>query len=142
MFCRMTSPTRLSYEESCRLLQSLGYLYGGTIPPLPARMPYADDENPGVSFYKTRVTGEGLENLTIPRTYFGRSQVGPISFRNTDLSESVLCWNDFEGVDFGACDLSRSDLRASNFERVRFVAADLRGGDLRRSSFVACDFTD
>jgi uncharacterized protein YjbI with pentapeptide repeats len=83
-----------------------------------------------------------LEHLTLPRTLFGRSEIGPISFKNTDLSESTLCWNDFIEVNFTEADLSESDLRASIFRRVAFVRTSLRNADLRRSNFEACDFTD
>ena len=27
-----------------------------------------------------------FENMTLPRTFLGRSEVGPVSFKNTDLS--------------------------------------------------------
>src|SRR5262245_21815163 len=137
---------RLSYEDSCRLLQRLGYPDAGAegmIPPIPDRRPQCDDAGPlGVSFFRTFV-GEGdLENLTLPRTFFGRSEIGPVSFKNTDLSESTLCWNDFNGVNFTDADLSGSDLRASFFSETDFVRTNLRYADLRRSNFEACDFTD
>src|SRR5262245_50280372 len=89
--------TRLSYEESCRLLQRLR-LYSdagteGVIPPIPDHRPQHDDKAPlGVRFFRTWVGEDDLENLTLPRTFFGRSEIGPASFKNTDLSESTLCW--------------------------------------------------
>ena len=139
---------RCSYEESCRLLQRLGYRDVGTegaVPPIPDHRPQFDDQRPlGVSFFRT-VVGAGehdLENLTLRRTFFGRSEVGPVSFKNTDLSESTLCWNDFNEVNFTDADLSGCDLRASFFSEVDFVRANLRNADLRHSSFEACDFTD
>src|SRR2546425_498690 len=112
--------TRLSYEESCRLLQRLGYPdvgAEGVIPPIPDNRPQIDQDPLGVTFFRTRVgAGEhDLENLTLPRTFFGKSEVGPVSFKNTDLSESTLCWNDFTEVNFTDADLSRCDLRASFF---------------------------
>ena len=140
--------TRLSYEDSCRLLQGLGYPdvgAEGVIPPIPDHRPQCDDEGAlGVSFFRTRVrAGEhDLENQTLPRTFFGRSEVGPVSFKNTDLSESTLCWNDFTEVNFTDADLSRCDLRASFFRETDFVRTNLRNADLRRSNFEACDFTD
>jgi BTB/POZ domain-containing protein KCTD9 len=133
---------RLSYEASCRRLQERGYLDAGNAPPLLQRRPRFDDEEPRVSFFRTFV-GEGdLEDLTLPCTFFGRSQVGPISFARSDLSRSTMCWNDFTSVDFTECDLSGSDLRAAVFDRVKFTRANLRDADLRGSSFSNCDFTD
>ena len=149
--------TRRSYEESVRLLQRLGYPDAGAdgvIPPIPDHRPQCDDEGPlGVCFFRTFVgqdieegdedaSHRDLENLALPRTFFGRSLVQHVSFRNTDLSESTLCWNDFNEVNFTDADLSGCDLRASFFSEVDFVRADLRNADLRRSRFEACDFTD
>jgi BTB/POZ domain-containing protein KCTD9 len=134
---------RLSYEESCRLLQERGFLDQGSIPPLPAQMPSPGDDGPlGVSFFRTGVWEDALDNLTLPRTFFGRSEVSEISFRNTDLSESWLCWNDFIEVDFTEANLSRCDLRASLFQEVKFVRTDLSGTDLCQSEFTDCDFTE
>jgi uncharacterized protein YjbI with pentapeptide repeats len=129
---------------------------------MPDHRPQYDDEAPlGVSFFRTwvgvgrpfglqpsnpddwvDVAEHALANLTLPRTFFGRSEISSISFKNTDLSESTLCWNDFIEVNFTDADLSESDLRASIFRRVAFVRTNLRNADLRRSSFEACDFTD
>jgi uncharacterized protein YjbI with pentapeptide repeats len=124
------------------VLHRLGWL-DEQVPPLPARRPRHDDEEPfGVRFFRTSLGGVDLENLTLPRTFFGRSEVGPMSFRKTDLSESTLCWCDFNGVDFTDCDLSDSDLRASLFVKATFVRASFRNAYLRHSSFEGCDFTD
>ena len=54
----------------------------------------------GLSFFRTFVGNGELDSLTIPRTFFGRSEKRAISFKNTDLSESCLCWSDFIDVDF------------------------------------------
>jgi hypothetical protein len=135
---------RLSYEESCKFLQRyyhLGMGANSAIPPMPEHRPdiYGGD---GVRFFRTWV-GVGrpfglkplrpeddvgvaehtLENLTLPRTFFGRSEISSISFQNTDLSESTLCWNDFIEVNFTDADLSESDLRASIYRRVTFLRA-------------------
>jgi len=140
--------SRHSYEDSCRLLLRLGYLDAGadgTIPPMRNHRPQFDDEGTlGVSFFRTSVSaGEhDLENLTLPRTDFAKSQVGPLSFRNTDLSESTLCWNDFNDVDFTDADLSECDLRASIFTEVNFVRTNMQKADLRHSSFLKCRFRD
>jgi hypothetical protein len=152
---RSERATRLSYEESCRLLQRLGYPdvgAGGVIPPIPDHRPQIDDDPIGVTFFRTFVgqdidegdddaSHRNLENLTLPRTFFGRSYIQHVSFKNTDLSESTLCWNDFSEVDFTDADLSGCDLRASNFSETYFVRANLRDADFRRSTLEACDFT-
>jgi uncharacterized protein YjbI with pentapeptide repeats len=133
-------PTRLSYEESYRQLRG-----EGRIPAIPGHRPRFDDgERLGVRFFRTWVgfDDSNLENLTLPRTFCGRSEIGPVSFKNTDLSESTLCWNDFNEVDFTDADLSGCDLRASIFREVKFVRTNLRDADLRRSSFQASEFTD
>ena len=129
---------RLPYEESCEKLKP-GYI--SETPRMPARIPRHDDEVPGLSFFRTFV-GEGSDfsNLTIPRTFFGRSEINDASFRNTDLSESRMCWNDFVDVDFTGADLSGADLRGSVYRRVRFCGANLQGADLRHSTFTDCDF--
>jgi uncharacterized protein YjbI with pentapeptide repeats len=132
---------RLSYEESCQRLQK-HYLGEGVIPPLPNRMPRQDDEEPlGVSFFRTFVgDGDDLSNLFLPHTFFGRSEINAATFRNTDFTESSLCWNDFIDVDFTDAILTGSDIRASVFQRVKFVRTDLRRADLRRSTFEVCTF--
>lgn len=92
--------------------------------------------------YENTTQESDCENLTLPRTFFGRSEISRISFANTDLSESTLCWNDFIEIDFTDADLSECDLRASIYTRVVFVGANLRNADLRHSTFKECDFTD
>jgi uncharacterized protein YjbI with pentapeptide repeats len=135
---------RFSYEDSCRFLQTNGYLDEGALPPLPDRLPQEDDDEPlGVNFFRTMVSDEvPLSNLTLPRTFFGRSELSKTSFRNTDLTESNLCWNDLIGVDFTGAILAHADMRSSQFANVIFKAADLRGADLRHSSFEHCIFED
>jgi uncharacterized protein YjbI with pentapeptide repeats len=133
---------RRNYDESCRELQQEGWLDPGAVPPIPARRPSYDDEGPlGISFFRTRVSGD-FSNMTLPRTSFGRSEITAASFSNSDLSESTLCWNDFIGVDFSDAVLRESDLRAAEFNGVKFCRCDLRDADLRRSNFEDCDFTD
>ncbi|MBY0566548.1 MAG: pentapeptide repeat-containing protein [Hyphomonadaceae bacterium] len=125
---------RLDYEASCRRLNLV------PAPPVPKHKPHCDDEEPlGVQFFRTLVEGDH-SGLTLPRTYFGRSEIKNASFFNTDLQESNLCWNDFTDVDFGESDLSQSDLRASMFENVSFSRSNLEGADLRRSDFINCRF--
>lgn len=137
-----TQRTRRNYEESCRELQQLGWLKAGSIPPLPSRRPRYDDPEPlGMEFFRTGLSDDRFEDLTLPRTFFGRSEIRGMSFKGTDLSESTLCWNDFISVDFYECDLSNSDLRAALFEKVNFSGANLNQTDLRRSDFQDCDFS-
>ena len=129
---------RLSYEESCEKLKP-GYI--SETPPLLDRMPRFADEDLGLCFFKTLVgEGDDFSNLTIPRTFFGRSEINNASFRNTDLSQSCMCWNDFVDVDFTGADLNGADLRGSVYRNVQFNAANLQGADLRHSSFEDCDF--
>jgi BTB/POZ domain-containing protein KCTD9 len=78
--------------------------------------------------------------LTIPRTFFSRSAIERCSFVDTDLSESNLCWNDFEETDFSHAVLRGADLRASEFMGCSFENADLSGADLRQSGFDDCSF--
>jgi len=134
--------TRQSYEASCFKLQP-DYLEPGSIPPLPDHVPQYDDEEPlGVNFFRMMLDGDDLSGLSLPRTFFGRSEFTNVSFHNTDLSESNLCWNDFIGTNFSSALLVRCDLRASLFSNTSFNSADLSGADLRHSSFDGCDFSD
>jgi hypothetical protein len=137
---------RRSLEDTWRFLESTGR----TMPRRPdgrpfvhAAMPNHDDEELGFYFYKGGLRDDDqsdLSNLTLPRTFFGRSWFIRASFANTDLSESRMCWNDFDECDFCGADLSICDMRASFFRGCKFVGAVLRGADLRRSSFEDCDF--
>jgi uncharacterized protein YjbI with pentapeptide repeats len=104
-------------------------------------MPNHDDEELGFSYFKYWLEDADNSNLTLPRTFFGRSWFARVSFANTDLSESRMCWNEFSECDFSASDLSGCDMRASVFKDCKFVGAILRGADLRRSTFDGCDFT-
>src|SRR5262245_42650972 len=98
---RPECPALLSYEDSCRLLMRLGCLYegdyGGNLPILPDRRPQSGDDLPhGVRFFRTwvgsgrpfglqtppdfesKIKEHDLENLTLPRTFFGRSEISRI----------------------------------------------------------------
>jgi pentapeptide repeat protein len=136
----METAQRRSLEETWRHLGDIMPRDGQGQPLIPPAMPSYDDEVLGFSFFRHIVEDDDLSNLTLPRTYFGRSGLERVSFRNTDLSESRMCWNDFKNCDFSWADLSRCDMRASLFENCKFVGAILRGADLRRSSFSGCDF--
>lgn len=111
-------------------------------PPMPSQLPHVGDDEPlGINCYKCGFDEPlDLSNLTLRRTFFGRSELRHVSFEGTDLGESNLCWNDFVDVSFANADLSRCDLRASKFECVSFAGAVLTGADLRQSSFAECSF--
>ena len=132
---------RLSYEESWRALQRDQIIDEGEIPALPERSPRYDDEVLGVNFFRTALAEAKLENLTLPRTYFGRSEIRATSFQNTDLSESTANWNDLIDVSFKLANLSHCDLRACLLERVSFVEATLTEVDFRGCGFKGCDFS-
>jgi uncharacterized protein YjbI with pentapeptide repeats len=136
--------SRLSYDLSCARLRELGLLDGDSRRPTPERLPRHDDNEPlGFSVFRTRLADAlDLSDLTLPRTFFGRSEINRVSFRNFDLRESNLCWNDFLGTDFSGADLAGSDMRSSLFQEVVFVTTNLNGADLRRSSFINCGFKD
>ena len=133
---------RLSYEESFRFLQREGWEGEGDIPPIPERPPRYDDDNLGLSFFRTWVNQATMENLTIPRTYFSRSAIGKTSFAGTDLTESVANWNDFEDVDFTFADLTRFDFRGCALRRIEFRNAVLKDADLRHCALEECSFTN
>lgn len=136
--------SRLPYSDSINRIRQLGIgsLENSKEPPIPTHRPQHDDEEPlGLTFFRTYVgNGVDLSNLTIPRTFFGRSEIKNVTFQNTDLSESNLCWNDFVDVDFTNAILAGADLRASNYTRVHFKQTDLRGVDMRHATFEECSF--
>lgn len=134
---------RKSLEETWRYLESQGEeapRRPDGQPFVPKAMPNYDDEELGFSYFRCRLEDADNSNLTLPRTFFGRSGFTRVSFANTDLSNSRMCWNDFEDCDFTAADMSGCDMRASNFIGCKFNGASLRGADLRLSSFEDCDF--
>ena len=133
--------TRLSFIDSCLRLQPT-YLDAESVPVIPSTRPsYDDADTSGVSFFRTLVSNEvDLSNLTLPRSFFCRSDIVEANFENSDLSESTLCWNDFSDVNFSFADLRGADLRASDFARCDFRSADLRRADLRQSTFCDCLF--
>jgi uncharacterized protein YjbI with pentapeptide repeats len=142
---RMTESKRRSLDETWDHLESQGEEMprdSDGRPFVPPHMPNYEDKEPlGFSFFGRDGQVEDYGNLTLPRTYFGHSTLTRLSFANTDLSGSRMCWNDFLGCDFSEADLSECDMRASTFTGCKFVGAVLRGADLRRSSFKECDFT-
>jgi uncharacterized protein YjbI with pentapeptide repeats len=138
------SAPRRSLEETWKHLKKQRHQVPFTRdrkPFVPPRMPRYDDDQLGFEFFRTGLEDSDLSNLTVPRTYFGRSRLERVNFRNTDLSESSTCWNDFIDCDFSGANLARSDMRAATFSRCRFIGTDLSRTDLRRSAFEGCDFT-
>jgi uncharacterized protein YjbI with pentapeptide repeats len=133
---------RLPFEESCRALQKQQVLESGDIPAMPATMPHHDDEVLGISFFRQMLAEVKFENMTLSRTFFGRSEIRECSFGNTDLTESRANWNDFIDLDFTNAILENSDLRACLFENVNFRSANLGGVDFRYCGFKSCDFKD
>jgi uncharacterized protein YjbI with pentapeptide repeats len=135
---------RLDYSDSIRRIRQLGlgFLEPGNEPSMPDHLPQPEDGEPlGLSFFRTFVgDAVDLSNLTIPKTFFSRSEISNASFHNTDLSESNLRWNDIIDVDFTEAILARADFRASIYTRVNFTRADLRGADMRRAGFEGCVF--
>src|ERR1700679_1165339 len=97
-------PDRLSYIASCELLLNQQLLDDAEIPAMPRHPPRYEDETLGVGFFRTRLSDAKLEGLTLPRTFFGRSEIHCVSFQSTDLSESTANWNNFTDVDFSFAD--------------------------------------
>lgn len=140
---RAARTLRLPVEETWRFLKQEGYEPPEDTKGQPAileRMPSYDDEGDRLSFFKTRVEGDKLDHLTIPRTFFARSEMVRVGFQDTDLHESRMCWNDWTKCNFTGADLTGCDMRASVFVRCKFVKAVLLGADMRRCTFDRCDF--
>lgn len=134
---------RRTLEETWAFLDKQGEevpLDESSAPFVPSQMPSQDDEVLGFSFFRERLEDADYSNLTLPRTFFGRSELERISFQNTDLSESRMCWNDFIECDFSRADLFACDMRASTYVRCKFDQAILKDADFRRSYFEDCTF--
>jgi uncharacterized protein YjbI with pentapeptide repeats len=107
-------------------LQRLGLIEEGEAPATPpTRRPQVDDDALGLQFFRTLVADVDLSKLTMPGTFFGRSEIARCSFRDSDLRMSTMCWNDFVQVDFSDACLADCDLRGSTFEGCRFANANL-----------------
>lgn len=136
---------RKSLEDTWNFLESQGKTaprhLDGT-PLIHEMMPNFDDEELRLSYFSYRLENANNGDLTMPRTFFGRSGFIRVRFANSDLSQSRMCWNDFEECDFSSTDLSGCDMRASKFINCSFIGANLANADLRRSFFKECDFTD
>lgn len=136
--------TRQSLEDTWRYLEaerSQAPRHPDGRPFVPSRMPSFDDDRPfGIRYFKSGLEDADRSHLTMPRTFFGRSGLVRVNFADTDLSESCMCWNDFDDCDFSGADLSGCDMRASIFTGCKFIGAVLRAADLRCSTFTDCDF--
>jgi uncharacterized protein YjbI with pentapeptide repeats len=140
----MAEAARKDLEATWRYLEQQGEKMlrdAAGRPFVPTHMPNYEDEELGFSFFGRGGTLSTYSNLTLPRTYFGHSALTWLSFVNTDLSESRMCWNDFEECDFSGADLSGCDMRASTYEGCKFVGTRLHGADLRHAWFANCDFS-
>ena len=137
---------RKSLDETWSFLDAIGMQMprdGQGRPFVSARMPSYDDREPlGVSFFRCLHADADLSNLSLPRTFFGRSSLERVNFQNTDLSESRMCWNDFRDCDFSRADLTGCDMRASVFTNCRFTLALLCRAEMRGADFSHCVFSD
>jgi uncharacterized protein YjbI with pentapeptide repeats len=136
---------RISFNDSIEVLKKYfkeAILGLDSEPYMPPSIPNHDDVKTGISFFRGFYENCNLDNLTLPRTYFGRSELRKISFRNTDLSESRMCWNDFIECDFTDANLKGSDLRNSIYKGCIFKNATLDNADLRHEHFENCNFSE
>ncbi len=104
-------------------------------------IPLDDPDGWELTIYKEGQMDADFSDRTLPRTFVGRSRLERVSFHNSDLHNSRLCWNDFNECDFSDADLSHSDLRASVYRRCSFARCCLVAADLRRASFDDCDWS-
>jgi BTB/POZ domain-containing protein KCTD9 len=135
---------RLNFLNSIERLRLMGLIGPEDNLVIPKRMPqYDDDAIDGFSIFRMGLEGTvDLSNLTLPRTYIGRSELNGVSFRNSDINESNMCWNDFISSDFEFAKLDSSDMRATNFSNCNFTHCSLKQADLRHSSFSDCRFVN
>jgi hypothetical protein len=137
--------TRLDLYASWTVLEKMGYSPPRDDvgrPMLPSKPPGdPESEEDDLSFFRTRVDSEEFSSLTMPRTFFARTEIHYTRFRDTDLSQSFMCWNDWLDCDFTAADLSSANLKAARYLYCTFAGANLNGADLRMADFIGCDFT-
>ena len=135
-------PNRLTYEESCRALQRLGHLQEGAIPPLPDHRPRYDDEGPlGVNFFRTSVRDGDIENMTLPRTFFGRSDIGPLSFK-TRIVRIYAVLERFQQGGLHGCQSLQKRPPCLAVLQGAFRQNRSPKCRLRQLTFAECDFTD
>ena len=131
---------QLTALHSFEYLRSLGWEVPDAQDALPTGIPSFDDDILGLSFFRTNVSNEEFDCLTIPRTFFGRSEIKAVTFDYSDLSESRMCWNEWQYCHFEKTNLSGCDLRRSVFKSCYFNRTDLTGADLRGARFEKCSF--
>lgn len=136
-----TNVFRLTAEHSFKHIRDSGWDAPDEASALPAKMPSVSDTELGLRFFRTCVSNEQFDDLTIPRTFYGRSEIKSVTFECSDLSESRMCWNDWEHCDFRGANLSGCDLRRSTFEYCYFIGTNLTGADLRGARFEKCSFS-
>jgi hypothetical protein len=81
---------RESIEETWQFLAATGWnmpFRSEGSPFVAAAMPSHDDEEPRYSCFKTRMEDVDSSNLSLPRTFFGRSFFAAVSYANTGLSD-------------------------------------------------------
>ena len=109
-------------------------------PPVRIHRRPAYDAVEGIDLLHALLKDKALDLLTLPHLFCCRSLLEAVSFRNADLSQSVLVWSDFQEVDFAGADLRDSDLRSSSFVGCCFDGCNLDDCDLRCSAFEGCSF--
>lgn len=123
---------RQAYHPTCQRPQQLGFLDPGEIPPLPCRMSSTSDSGPlGLRSFRTRASEVKLDHLSLPRTFFVHSEIANVLFREADLSESCLCWNDFS-----KCDLTARTCRRAACEHPTSPRADSQGPTSKARTFA------
>jgi len=137
-----TNIFRLTPENSIKYIRDLGWDVPDDSSAFLKSMPSETDGELGLRFFRTNVHNAQFDYLTIPRTYFGRSEIKSTTFEHSDLVESRMCWNDWQYCHFAGADLSGCDLRRSHFEYCYFNGANLKGADLRGACFDRCSFSN
>lgn len=138
-----TGVARLTYPESWARIKGFALVDpdAPSPPRIPNHVPKPEEDPKGVCVFRTFIDGADFGNLTLPRAFINRTEFNKVSFCNTDLKESNLCWNNFTDVDFSMVILTGCDARSSMFSNARFLSATLSNADLRHSTFDHCDFT-
>lgn len=141
---RPAQTERLSLDATWDYLESIGIEPPRDAQGLPCVVtdnPYNHSYDDRLTFFRTYIRDLDFSCLTMPNSFFGRTQIDAFNFRNTDLSGSYMQENDWLDCDFTSANLSKCSLIAL-FYNCNFNGADLRGADLRDGGFYNCDFTN